>query len=313
MSNLILNLNFSTMKKFILIFILFLGIQISAQQKISVWQKGEMPNSKELKLNIIEEKEGRITQIQEAELFAFLPAKEERKPMAVIVIPGGGYRHLTYDLGGYSYAKWLNSLGISAFVLNYRLPTSPDLKQREIGPLQDIQAAIKLIRKNAAQYGISPGQIGVLGTSAGGHLAAMVSNISTDYTELKGDFASVSTIPDFAILVSPVIDLGEFAHKGSRDNLLGENASAEKIKEYSMQNRVTEKTPPTILFHAQNDNAVPVNNSILYYESMIKNKVKGAMFIFPQGEHNIGISNKTELTDNWKKVCADWLGKMSNK
>ena len=300
------------MKKFILIFI-FLGIQISAQQKISVWQKGEMPNSKGLKLNIIEEKEGRITQIQEAELFAFLPAKEERKSMAVIVIPGGGYRHLTYDLGGYSYAKWLNTLGISAFVLNYRLPTSPDLKQREIGPLQDIQAAIKLIRKNAAQYGISPDQIGVLGTSAGGHLAAMASNISTDYTELKGDWSTISTIPNFAILVSPVIDLGEFAHKGSRDNLLGENASQQMISEYSMQNRVTEKTPPTILFHAQNDNAVPVTNSILYYEAMIKNKVKGAMFIFPKGEHNIGISNKTELTDNWKKLCANWLGEMGNK
>jgi acetyl esterase/lipase len=301
------------MKNFTFILIIFLGIQISAQQKITVWQKGEMPNSKGLKLNIIEEKEGRITQIQEAELFAFLPAKEERKPMAIIIIPGGGYRHLTYDLGGYSYAKWFNTLGISAFVLNYRLPTSPDLKQREIGPLQDIQAAIKLIRKNAAKYGISSDQIGVLGTSAGGHLAAMVSNTSTDYTELKGDWENYSIIPNFTILVSPVIDLGEFAHKGSRDNLLGENASAEKIKEYSMQNRVTEKTPPTILFHAQNDNAVPVINSILYYEAMIKNKVKGALFIFPQGEHNIGISNKTELTDNWKKICADWLGNLGNK
>ncbi|KQT16125.1 hypothetical protein ASG31_14235 [Chryseobacterium sp. Leaf404] len=301
------------MKNFILIFSIFIGIQISAQQKIAVWEQGTMPNSKGLKLNIIEEKEGRITQIQEAELFAFLPAKEERKKMAVIIIPGGGYRHLTYDLGGYSYAKWLNTLGISAFVLNYRLPTSPDLKQREIGPLQDIQAAIKLIRKNASQYGISPDQIGVLGTSAGGHLAAMVSNIPTDYTELKSEWIGVSTLPNFAILVSPVIDLGEFAHKGSRNNLLGENASYEKIKEYSMQNSVTEKTPPTILFHAQNDNAVPVINSILYYEAMNKNKVKGALFIFPEGEHNIGISNKTELTDNWKKICADWLRNMNNK
>lgn len=298
------------MKKIFLFLIIILFNEIIAQQKITVWQKGEMPNSKGLKLNNIEEKEGRITQIQEAELFAFLPAKEERKPMAIIVIPGGGYRHLTYDLGGYSYAKWLNTLGISAFVLNYRLPTSPDLKQKELGPLQDIQAAIKLIRKNAVQYGISPNQIGVVGTSAGGHLAAMVSNISTDYTELKGDWSTISTVPNFVILVSPVIDLGEFAHKGSRVNLLGENASQEKIAEYSMQNRVTEKTPPTILFHAQNDNAVPVINSILYYEAMIKNKVKGAMFIFPQGEHNIGISNKTELTDNWKKLCADWLGEM---
>jgi acetyl esterase/lipase len=300
------------MKNFIIIFLIFLGIQFSAQQKMTVWPKGQMPNSKGLKLKIEEEKEGRITQIQEAELFAFFPAKEEKKQMAVIIIPGGGYHHLTYDLGGYSYAKWLNTLGISAFVLNYRLPTSPDLKQREIGPLQDIQAAIKLIRKNASQYGISPNQIGVLGTSAGGHLAAMVSNLN-DVTELKGNWETISTIPDFAILVSPVIDLGEFAHKGSRINLLGENASAEKIKEYSMENRVTEKTPMTILFHAQNDPAVPVINSILYYEAMLKNKVKGAMFIFPEGEHNIGITSKSELTDNWKKLCADWLKNMDNK
>lgn len=301
------------MKKIILILIIFLSFQVYAQEKLTVWKKGQMPNSKGLKLKIEEEKEGRITQIQEAELFIFSPPKEDRKKMAVIVIPGGGYKHLTYDLGGFQYAKWLNTLGISAFVLNYRLPTSPDLKQREIGPLQDIQAAIKLLRKNADQYGVSPDQIGVLGTSAGGHLAAMVSNISKDYTELKGDWENISTIPNFAILISPVIDLGEFAHKGSRINLLGENASQEKIKEYSMQNLVNEKTPPTILFHAQNDPAVPVINSILYYQSMLKNKVKGALFIFPEGEHNIGIRNKSELTDNWKELCSDWLKTIGNE
>ncbi|MCS3868299.1 acetyl esterase/lipase [Chryseobacterium ginsenosidimutans] len=301
------------MTKYVFVVFIFFLNMFSAQEKITVWPKGEMPNSKGLKLKIEEEKEGRITQIQEAELFAFLPPKEDRKQIAVIIIPGGGYHHLTYDLGGYQYAKWLNTLGISAFVLNYRLPTSPDLKQREIGPLQDVQAAVKLIRKNAAQWGISPNQIGVLGTSAGGHLAAMVSDIPKDYTELKGDWENISTIPNFAILVSPVVDLGEFAHKGSRVNLLGENASAEKIKEYSMQNRVTEKTPPTVLFHAQNDPAVPVINSILYYQAMLQNKVKGALFIFPEGEHNIGITNKAELTDNWKKLCADWLKTIGNK
>jgi acetyl esterase/lipase len=301
------------MKKIVFIVFIFILNMFSAQEKITVWPKGQMPNSKGLNLKIEEEKEGRITQIQEAELFAFLPPKEDRKQMAVIIIPGGGYHHLTYDLGGYQYAKWLNTLGISAFVLNYRLPTSLDLKQREIGPLQDVQAAVKLIRKNAAQWGISPDQIGVLGTSAGGHLAAMVSDIPKDYTELKGDWENISTIPNFAILISPVIDLGEFAHKGSRVNLLGENASAEKIKEYSMQNRVTEKTPPTVLFHAQNDPAVPVINSILYYQAMLQNKVKGALFIFPEGEHNIGITNKAELTDNWKKLCADWLKTIGNK
>jgi acetyl esterase/lipase len=300
------------MKKAVFILIVFIFTQLSAQEKIMVWPKGQMPNSKGLQLKT-EEKEGRITQIKETELFAFLPPKEDRKQMSVIIIPGGGYYKLTYDLNGFQIAKWFNTLGISAFVLNYRLPISPDIKQRELAPLQDIQAAIKYLRKNAGQYGISPDQVGVIGTSAGGHLAAMASNISTDYTELKGDWENIPTIPNFAILVSPVIDLGEFAHIGSRNSLLGENASQEKISEYSMQNRVTEKTPPTMLIHAQNDKTVPVMNSILYYQAMIKNKVKGSLFIFPDGEHKIGISNKTELTDNWKKLCADWLKSISNK
>ncbi|MBT2619963.1 MULTISPECIES: alpha/beta hydrolase [Chryseobacterium] len=298
------------MKKFAFILVIFLYNHLLTQEKLMVWPKGQMPNSKGLELKT-EEKEGRIIQIQETELFAFLPPKEERKQMAVIVIPGGGYYKLTYDLNGFQIAKWFNTLGISAFVLNYRLPTSPDLKQKELAPLQDIQASIKYIRKNALQWGISPDQIGVLGTSAGGHLAAMASNITTDYTALKGDWENFSTVPDFAILVSPVIDLGEFAHVDSRNSLLGENASREKIKEYSMQNRVTEKTPPTILFHAQNDRTVPVMNSILYYQEMIKNKVKGALFIFPEGQHKIGINNKNELTDNWKKLCSDWLKSIS--
>ncbi|MFN4365482.1 alpha/beta hydrolase [Chryseobacterium hispalense] len=298
------------MKKFGFILCLLLANLIFAQEKITLWPKGKMPNSKGLQLKT-EEKDGRIVQIKEPELFTFLPPKEERKPMAVVVIPGGGYYKLTYDLGGYQIAKWFNTLGISAFVLNYRLPISPDVKQREIAPLQDIQAAIKYIRKNADQYGISPEQIGVIGTSAGGHLAASVSNITTDYTELKDDWISISTIPNFAILVSPVIDLGEFAHVGSRNSLLGENASQEKITEYSMQNKVTEKTPPTLLLHAQNDKTVPVMNSILYYQAMTKNKVKGALFIFPEGEHKIGITNKSELTDNWKKLCSDWLKTLS--
>lgn len=300
------------MKKLALL-LYFLIINLTfAQEKIMLWPKGKMPNSKGLQLKT-EEKDGRIIQIKEPELFAFLPPKEDRTPMAVIIIPGGGYYKLTYDLNGFQIAKWFNTLGISAFVLNYRLPISPDVQQSEIAPLQDIQAAIKYIRKNAEQYGISPEQVGVIGTSAGGHLAATVSNITTDYTELKDDRTPISTIPNFAILVSPVIDLGEFAHVGSRKSLLGENASQEKINEYSMQNRVTDKTPPTLLIHAQNDKTVPVMNSILYYQAMTKNKVKGALFIFPEGEHKIGITNKSQLTDHWKEICSDWLKTLFSK
>jgi acetyl esterase/lipase len=299
------------MKKTIFIVLIFLINQISAQEKILFWPKGEMPNSKGLK---IENKDlNPEISTQEAELFAFLPPKAERSQRSVIIIPGGGYSKLTYNEGAFQIAKWMNTLGISAFVLYYRLPTSPDLIQREIAPLQDAQAAIKYIRKNASQWGISPDQVGVVGTSAGGHLATSVSNISTDYTGLKGEWTNISTIPDFAVLFCPVIDFGEFAHAGSRKSLLGDNASPEKITEYSMQNRVTEKTPPTVLFHNQDDTAVPAMNSILYFKAMTKNKAKGALFIFPKGGHKFSITNKSELSENWKKLCSDWLKSLDEK
>lgn len=299
------------MKKTIFILLIFIFNHISAQEKLLFWPKGEMPNSKGLK---IENKDSNPEiSTKEAELFAFLPPKSERSQRSVIIIPGGGYSKLTYNEGAFQIAKWMNTLGISAFVLYYRLPTSPDLVQREIAPLQDAQAAIKYVRKNASQWGISPDQVGVVGTSAGGHLVTSVSNISTDYTGLKGDWKTISTIPNFAVLFCPVIDFGEFAHVGSRKSLLGENASQEKITEYSMQNRVTEITPATILFHNQDDTAVPAMNSVLYFKAMTKNKVKGAMFIFPKGGHKFSVTNKSELSENWKKLCTDWLKSLDEK
>ena len=299
------------MKKIFFLIIIFLFSEFSAQEKIILWPKGEMPNSKILASKIKKKKE--LAELKEVELFAFLPPVKERNQKSVIIIPGGGYSKLTYDEGAFQIAKWMNTLGISAFVLNYRLPTSSDLVQKEIAPLQDIQASIKYIRKNASQWGISPEQLGVVGTSAGGHLATLVSNISKDFTELKGDWETISSIPNFAILFCPVIDLGEYAHKGSRDSLLGENVSTEKISEFSTQNLVTDKTPPTILFHNQDDTAVPPMNSILYFKAMTKNKVKGALFIFPKGGHRFFVTDKDPLNQNWKKLCADWLSSIGNK
>ncbi len=296
------------MLKKISLFSLFVFVNFTfAQTRYDIWPTNQIANSKGLKLDTKEEKEGRITQVSKPEIIAFLPAKEERNNIAVIILPGGGYKHLTYDLGGYQYAKWLNTLGISAFVLNYRLPTSPDLIQPEIGPLQDVQAAIKTIRKNANSWGLKIDKIGVLGTSAGGHLAAMSTNFTTDITGLKGDWSDINTQPDFAILISPVIDLGEFAHKGSRENLLGKSASEEQIKKYSMQNQVNEKTSPTLLIHAQNDTAVPVKNSLLYFDALTQNNIKSALFIFPEGGHAIGVTQPTGFTNYWKKLAEEWL------
>lgn len=295
----------SIMKNIAFICFLLILNPVAAQEKVLFWPKGKMPNSKGIAIPTRAKLEE--TSTREAELFTFLPPKAERSQKSVIIIPGGGYSKLTYNEGAFQIAKWMNSLGISAFVLNYRLPTSPDLIQREIAPLQDIQGAIKFVRKNALEWDISPEQVGVVGTSAGGHLAASVSNISKDYTGLEGEWTSISTIPNFAILFCPVIDLGEYAHKGSRNSLLGNDASVEKIMEYSMQNRVTKNTPPTILFHNQDDKAVPVINSILYFKKMTENNVKGGLFIFPEGGHRFSVTNKNKLNENCKKLCEDWL------
>lgn len=299
------------MRKILFLFLLMIIGGLSAQERLQIWPKGQMPNSKGL--NLKANLQDPAVSTKEAELFAFLPPKAERTKRSVIIVPGGGYSKLTYNEGAFQIAKWMNTLGISAFVLNYRLPTSPDLVQREIAPLQDLQMAVKFLRENASEYGISSNQVGVVGTSAGGHLAAMASNINIDYTGLKGDGELISTIPDFAVLFCPVIDFGEFAHLGSRNSLLGENASPEKISDFSMQNLVTEKTPPTILFHNEDDKAVPANNSILYYKAMMKNKVKGAMFIFPEGGHRFSITNKNELSEKWKILCKEWLLSLDSK
>lgn len=299
------------MKKTAFLLLIVLSAYFPAQEKILFWPEGEMPNSRLLQLETRKKKSA--AQPEEPALFAFLPPPKERRKMSVIIIPGGGYSKLVYDEGAFQIAKWLNTQGISAFVLNYRLPTSPDLVQRELAPLQDIQAAIKYLRKNAAQWNTDPHLVGVIGTSAGGHLAAGVSNIATDYTGLKGDWKDIPSVPDFAVLLCPVIDLGEFAHTGSRNSLLGENASPEKIAEYSMQNRVSEKTPPTALFHAQDDTAVPAINSILYYKAMMQHKVKGSLFIFPEGGHRFSVTNKNKLNENWKKLCEDWLRSISDE
>lgn len=299
------------MKKTAFIITVFLFSCFSAQEKIFFWPEGEMPNSRKRLPETRKKKSA--AQPEEPALFAFLPPPKERRQMSVVVIPGGGYSKLVYDEGAFQIAKWLNTQGISAFVLNYRLPTSPDLVQRELAPLQDIQAAIKYLRKNADQWKIAPHLVGVIGTSAGGHLAASVSNIATDFTGLKNDWKDIPSVPNFAVLLCPVIDFGEFAHTGSRNSVLGDHASPEKIAEYSMQHRVTVKTPPTALFHNQDDTAVPAINSILYYKAMTRHKVKGSLFIFPEGGHRFSVTNKNKLNENWKKLCEDWLRSISDE
>ncbi|WP_373056632.1 alpha/beta hydrolase [Zunongwangia sp. H14] len=296
------------MKKAILAFIfIFTAGFAMAQEFTKIWPTGKMPNSKGMQLEQIEENQ-RITQVSEPGFYTFLPAPEENKGAAVLILPSGGYHHLTYNWGGFQVAKWFNTLGISAFVLNYRLPTSPDLEVSYKGPIQDAQRTMKIIRANAEKYKIDPEKMGIFATSAGGHLASTLGTHSEDFSVIENDTLNgYSFRPDFLVLVSPVISFGKYAHEGSRDNFLGESPSEELLNKYSNELQVTSDTPPAFLVHAQNDNVVNPLNSIMFYEAMIENGVKGSLHIFPKGQHAIGIGNDSNLTELWKELCEEWL------
>ncbi|GAA4749859.1 alpha/beta hydrolase [Flavisolibacter ginsenosidimutans] len=269
---------------------------------IPLYPKGKMPNTKgmNLKDSIAAE---RIYRVGTPGMYAFFPSASENKGAAVVICPGGGYERLAYVISGTQLAKWFNTMGISAFVLNYRLPNSPDLKQREIGPLQDAQRAIKIIRAGAGKWGLKGDKIGVQGSSAGGHLASLVGTVDKDYSAIGDSLNNVSFHPNFMILVSPVIDLGTYAHAGSRKNLLGEKPSQELIDRYSTQNLVTATTPPAFMAGAFNDNAVPPMNSLLFYKSMLEHKVSCSLHVFPQGGHAIALRNNPAQPSNGQR-CA---------
>ncbi len=280
-----------------------------AQEFIPLWEKGKMPNSKgmDLKDDIRDE---RIFQVGIPGIYAYFPPKQENKGAAVIICPGGGYERLAYLAAGHQFAKWFNSIGVSAFVLNYRLPNSPDLINREIAPLQDAQRAMRIIRANAEKWQIKTDKIGIVGTSAGGHLAANLGVTTEDFAKIGDDFDKFSFDPNFAILVSPVITMGEFTHQGSKRNLLGDNPTKELIEKYSLEKQVNEKTPPAFLVHATNDKGVSVRNSLLFYNALLDKNISASLHIFPFGGHSIALRNNPGSTDEWTKLCEMWLIEM---
>jgi acetyl esterase/lipase len=294
---------------FLMLLVGCIVLDATAQEFIPLWPKGKMPNSKgmNLKDSIANE---RVYRVGTPGMYAFFPSAQENKGAAVIICPGGGYERLAYVISGTQLAKWFNTMGISAFVLNYRLPNSTDLKQRELGPLQDVQRAIRVVRANAARWGIKADKIGVQGSSAGGHLAATAGTQTKDVSAIGDSLNAVSFRPDYMILVSPVIDLGQYAHAGSRKNLLGENASNELIEQYSMQTQVSSATPPAFLVHAFNDKAVSARNSLLFYGALLDKGVPASLHIFPQGGHAIALRNNPGSTEEWTSLCEAWMVEM---
>lgn len=284
-----------------------MGIQ--AQDFMPLWPAGKMPNHKGgiLKDSINNE---RVYQVGTPGMYVFFPSLQENKQCAVIICPGGGYHHLAFQISGFQLAKWFNTMGITAFVLNYRLPNQPDLVQREIAPLQDAQRAMRIIRANAARWNIQPNKIGIMGVSAGGHLAAMLGNVTGDVASINDSFNAVSFHPDFTILVSPVITMGQYAHKGSRENLLGNNPSKELVEQYSMELQVKPTTPPCFIADAFNDKGVDPRNSLLFYQALLEKNISTSFHVFPQGGHNIALRNNPGSTQLWTTLCEQWLTEM---
>ncbi len=296
-------------KRVILILVLLWVCNANAQDFIPLWPKDKMPNSKGIKLKDSIANE-RVYQVGTPGMYSFFPSNQENKGAAVIICPGGGYERLAYVISGTQLAKWFNTMGVSAFVLNYRLPNSPDLKNREDGPLQDIQRAIRIVRGNAQRWGIKQDKIGVQGSSAGGHLASMAGTITKDISAIGDAMDQVSARPDFMILVSPVIDMGRYAHKGSLKNLLGENPAEGQILQYSTQLQVKESTPPCFIADAFNDKSVDPHNSLLFYQAMLEHKASCSLHVFPQGGHAIALRNNPGSADMWTSICENWMIEM---
>ncbi len=217
-------------------------------------------------------------------------------PTAVVVCPGGGYAHLAMDHEGKQIAQWFNSLGVTAVVLKYRLGP----RYHHPAPLQDAQKAIRLVRSRAAEYKISPDRIGIIGFSAGGHLSATA---ATHFDTTDG----ISSRPDFAILGYPVISFGEFAHSGSRKNLLGDNPDPKLVDLLSNEKQVTGQTPPVFLFHTTADPVVPVENSVLFYMALRKAGVPAEMHIFQNGPHGVGLAPTDATLSIWPTLLGNWL------
>lgn len=282
-------------------------VNLQAQEKIMLWPEESLPNSKGLAIEDSVQNY-RLYQIKYPYMEAFHPAKEENTGTAVVIFPGGGYNHVTYDYSGYQLAKWFNTLGIHAYVVKYRLPKSPDLIQREIAPLQDAQRAMRLVRAEAEEYGFELNKIGAMGTSAGGHLVTTLATYTEDFSIIGDEFDSFQYTPDYMILVSPVISFGEYGHQGSKINLLGENPSKELVQRFSNERWVKAETPPAFMVHAANDQSVHPQNSIDFYIELLNHGVTASsLHIFPQGGHNIAMTQNPGATKYWTDLCRAWL------
>jgi acetyl esterase/lipase len=241
------------------------------------------------------------------QVIAYALPKGEKPHPAIVICPGGGYGGLAMDHEGHQIARWLNSMGVSAFICDYR---HRGKGYGHPAPMQDVQRAIRTVRHQAEEWGVDPQKIGVLGFSAGGHLASTAAT-HFDKGLPEGDaVAKTSCRPDFAILCYPVIAFdAPFTHRGSQENLLGKNADPKLVAEMSNEKQVTSETPPTFLWHTTEDKAVPPENSIVFYQALVKAGVPAELHIYEKGRHGVGLGKNTGTPGaaEWTNACKIWL------
>ena len=290
---------------------LFLLVPALAQElTLPLWPAG-VPNYQNI--NETEKRDTtetiHISRVQKPDLTVFWPSRRNTTGQAVIICPGGGYVNLSYSWEGTDVAKLLNAKGIIAIVLKSRLPNSKSNIVSYLSPLMDARRAMRIVRANALKWGINKNRIGIMGFSAGGHLA---STLGTHFDD--GDPNATDTIerqssrPDFMVLIYPVISMTkDIMHKGSRNSLIGEKPSEEIAKLYSNELQVSKQTPPTFLVHATDDRTVPVENSLLFYQALKDNGIPAEMHIYPTGGHGFGLALGKGYLETWTERLVDWM------
>jgi len=287
----------------------------SQHEKLFLWPSA-IPNSQKSDEKEVHDSNGIlwITKVQDPDITVYLPSKQQATGQAVVICPGGGYEGLAYDWEGTDIAKWLNSKGIAGIVVKYRLPSSKSVKVSYKAPLQDAQRAMKLVRFHAKEWNIDPGKVGIMGFSAGGHLAA---NLTTHFDHEdsfeKDPIDSLSARPDFTVLIYPVITMKKgITHQGSKNSLLGENPSEALVKEFSNELHVQPNTPPTFMVHATDDDVVPVENSLLFYKALKEKNISAELHIYPKGGHGFSLALGKGYLQSWTDRLYDWLQNLND-
>jgi acetyl esterase/lipase len=290
-------------------------MSLNAQEYRIPLYSGAIPNSKNT--GVTEKTEVSditlISNVQIPDIAVYLPSKRFATGQAVVICPGGGYWVLAYDLEGTDIARYLNSIGVAAIVLKYRLPTYGNCIEPHKAPLMDAQRAMRLVRYNAANWNINPSEIGIMGFSAGGHLASTLGThfdygIKTAIDPVEKE----SCRPDFMILMYPVISFTDSStHTGSREALIGKDPEHALAEFYSNELQVKEDTPPAFLVHADNDNGVPVENSLLMYRALREKHIQAELHILSEGEHGFGLGGNNEHIASWKNSLKLWLASIN--